>query len=359
MSFGILAHRLPMILGSVYFSSHAEVRPIHAHIRFDLFRGVLLLLMAGLVYLQSIGWYFGKSSPTFVTAFLALAAVRSFLSGPDGALKAKIISISFEKKEGAHLQQRLQSILGVTGFLASLLFVVGLWHFSFWEVLVFDSLTFFLSAGFIRRIRLVSDPDTVSRFSGSGLLNGLVQAPRTWHLIYLHTLRVAAASIPLQAALILLKTRFGLGPESSGYLYALVTLAWVLSSELVLRAKLILTAQAYIWGIVLIAVLSPLLWITDSLWMIGSLTLLIWFVDGMLLSSVAGSLQRESGSHVVARVFSTMTATSNLGLVIFSVLLGFLTDRVGPLSAAIALGGVTIVLVLIGELLFKLMVRRV
>ena len=292
MSLGIFSHRLPIILGAYFLSKQAESYAARMHVLLDIIRGLLLLVMAAIVYFQAkLGT---ETNPLiWVIPFLIATGIRSFTSGTDGALKAKIFADTMEKEVAARSQQILQSILGVTGFISSILFIFGIKHVSFLGVLLFDAMTFFLSA--IVLAPLI--PKTIQKVTAQSISkikfdfwSGLAEAPSTWHLIFLHSLRVAAVAIPMQASLAVLKTNFGMGPESTGYLYAILTFAWFATAQITIHKKLRFGNSSYIFGIFIVSILSPVLWVVQDLVSLMILTFFIWSVDGFLLASVVGEL---------------------------------------------------------------------
>lgn len=331
LGISIVCHRLPLTLGAMAFGRSAEEQPLKIHLRLDFLRFIILILMSVTVYV------FDQSASTradmnYVQIFLVLASLRSFLSGAEPSCKAKIVSLGFDEISRVGVQHTIQVIVGLTGILSSIFYLLSFEYFEFHEVLIFDACTFAVSYLLLRRIEF---PE-VEKLPTKGFLADILenksiwnQNPAVWQYLALNSLRIGTNAGLSQLSLIVLQQKFYMGSQSTGYLYLLLTTAWFLSAKLVEKMRLQLPIWSYLTILIVICSSVPLIWNLTSLWAIGAMVFFLWFLDGLLLASFVGTLQLLAKPESTARLFGIFTIFSNIIFVIMSFAVGWLTKLYG------------------------------
>ena len=329
---GILAHRLPMSLGAWAFSKQAEARPDRWRIICDLIRFFILLIIVLLTRFEPF------STLLNIAVFLFLASLRSFFSGTDAAVEAKLISIHSSTQDHAARNQLVISyLLGLNGFIASVLFCLGLLRFSYTAVLIFDALTFLISALAINGlIKKQNDFKMLRVNQQEGSFVAFKAQPKVWFPLLIHIIRNLCMSVVMQEALLLYKVKFQGGEESSGYLYMALTLGWFLSSKMRSRFYMASTPISLFYIISLVVcLLTPVVWTLSSAMFIFCLVFVISFCDGFASSSLSAFLHQNVKRDFLARTFSFQSITSNLIVVVGSLVIGILSEKFGYFHASI------------------------
>lgn len=330
---GIFLHRLPIGLGAFFLNKKVYKNPQNIRIQLDIIRGVILLLMSLIVYVQLDDIFLSSYSKSLmIVIFLVLVLLRSFCSGIELSIDSHLIDVFNEFKESStgKSQRILQGILGLTGSIASIFYILGAKCIKLHGVLAFDAFSYFFSAMLVYQIVLSSrEINQNNLVENKSLFKILKLNPTIYPYFWGQCFRVFSMSMLLQQAILLLKHDYNFKEDGSGWLYFILTLAWFLAAKIVDKYKIILSPVSFLLGNLMVALGSIAYLSINTLWGVCAYTFFIWFIDGILLTVTRERIQTQSIKNHAPSIFSTLTFFTNFYLVIGALIVGWLTDLLG------------------------------